>query len=312
MNRRTVLAYIGLLYFFLIASISVLGLYGCGGTETQPEPDTTPAYSEVNYLSVETSICGTYAFGLNGCYIPEGSAAKGYSLKVQGFAKGTITVLGCSKEVKRRYSQNQLIAIPLDDLYEKAALSRSDSCTFRVIVAPDYIEGSTDKIFPRLGKVTIEVHAKGVTPLKRPMGQQVRESNSIIPVVIDVPSTEGEFLFSGCGSEYRGQFFNGKATLPAFDLKKDCLYVIGFKAATGERYLWSHYVSVYKAKTILLPRVAKFKSSSEFCIEAGPTTTFIALNNEWSNSNRICADLPGPFRVRTFTVKRNSYEFVRP
>lgn len=312
MNRRTVLAYIGLLYFFAIGAFVVLGFYGCGGTETQPEPDTTPAYSEVNYLSVETSICGSYAFGLNGCYIPEGSQAKSYTLRVQGFAKGTITVMGCSREIKRRYSQNQVISIPLDDLYEKATLVRTDSCTFRVIVAPDYIEGSEDKIYPRIGKVIIEVHAKGVVPLKRPMGAQYRETNSIIPVVIDLPSAEGEFLFTGCGSEYRGQFFGGRATLPAFDLKRDCLYVIGFRSTTGERYLWSHYVSVYKARTILLPRVAKSKTSTEFCVEGGPTTTFIALNNDWANSNRICADLPGPYRIRTFTVKRNSYEYFSP
>lgn len=297
----------------LILLLSCLCLVSCGAPRV--EPDEAPAYSQVGYHSAEINLCGHDFFGVAGCSFASGSSAN-QSVQIQAYAVGEISILSelCHVDWKHRYTENETVTISLADLLGVATLERSNSCTLRVIVSPDPLKDSEQPVFPRTGLIAIEVRSPGISDLLLPPGDQVRSS--------DVPDSQGfqkemtasgEFLLTKCdGSRIQQEFAPGHLVLPALDRKTSCKYQYAVRLSDGNIFSGVFQRSVFAANTVLLARPSIQRTPGKICIQADPSaTTFVAINNEWSNGADMCADGPGPFKIRVWTVKRNYAEVIQ-
>lgn len=305
---------ITLLVYAIVAALGItILLSSCGHVVKE---DQAAPYSDTNYLSIETELCGMLGVGLNGCYVKNGESVGNRSLVVQGIYQGEVEIIssGCGINLVERYSMNERKAIPLSRLYGKNTLSRNDSCTFRIVLKPDVIKDSKVKMFPRLGRIFIEVLPSDVSRLEGSIGDRVAASSSdSSSITVTLPVKEnGKFQLANCsGSPIQGDIVNGVAKLPGLKRDKDCKYQIAFRT-DSKKYIWIYYRNVYLRNTDILPDPVVTQKGREFCVTANDSiTTFVSINDKWSNSNNLCLNVSGLAIIRTITVKRNSTTFRR-
>jgi len=296
----------------LIAVVSIL-FSSCGSPTTRPDP--APAYSDGGYRSVEMSMCGKYFFGVGGCHYASGTAATD-RLGVQGFAKGEIAVFSdlCHVDFKTRYGENEFISIALSDLLDTSTLQRNHSCTLRVIVSPDPLKGSEEKIYPRVGEIYVEVRSPGIQGLPLPIADQVRLSDQPDQKGLSIPmQSAGEYQQTRCADAPIQQgFVPPLLTFEPIARVKSCKYQYSVRTQDGKKYSQVFMRNVYAANTVLLARPKITREADKLCIESDPSvTTFIAIDSEWTNKTKLCAKGKGPFKVRVFTTKRNYFEIVK-
>lgn len=297
---------------FLTVAASLV-FSSCGTPNTRPDPN--PAYSDGGYRSVEMSMCGKYFFGVGGCHYASGSAATD-RLGIQGFAKGEITVFSdlCHVDYKVRYGENEFVSVALSDLLDTSTLQRQHSCTLKVIVSPDPLKGSEEKIYPRVGEIYVEVRSPGIQGLPLPIADQVRASDQPDQRGISIPmQSAGEYQVTRCQEPtVQTPFGPGELTFPQLSRKFSCKYQYAVRTQDGKKYSQVFMRNVYAANTVLLARPKMTRDGDKFCIEADPSTsTFLAIDNEWTNKTKLCVKGKGPFKVRVFTTKRNYFEIVK-
>jgi len=297
---------------FLIVAASLV-FSSCGSPTTRPDP--APAYSDGGYRSVEMSMCGKYFFGVGGCHYASGTAATD-RLGVQGFAKGEIAVFSdlCHVDLKTRYGENEFVSIALSDLLDTSTLARAHSCTLKVIVSPDPIKGSEEKVYPRVGEIYVEVRSPGIQGLALPTADQVRLSDQPDQKGFQIPmQSAGEYQLTRCAEPpVVAAFPQGDLVLPNLARKSSCKYQYAVRTADGKKYSQVFMRNVYAANTVLLARPKITREADKLCIESDPSvTTFIAIDAEWTNKTKLCAKGKGPFKVRVFTTKRNYFEIVK-
>lgn len=294
-------------WFGLISAVSIL-CFSCGSVKTPP--DAAPPYVETDFHSVEADFCGVHYFGVGGCSLPVGTGTSKISLAIQGFLTGEVAIFSdtCHTEFKARYKDNEKVVVTLKDLVGEDKLARVHSCTFRVVVAPDVIKNSQEKMWPRTGQFYLEVTQPTWISLPA-AADQVRASEAPESPRAIVKGS-GEYLLSGCAPPVQGSFVD--VLQLSFQRKTSCKYQLGIKGSDGKKYSWILLRNVYKQNTEVLPKSKITKDGKQICVEVSPEyTTFVSINNVWKNGYRVCSSEPGPWAVRVFTTKRNSYEMVR-
>lgn len=295
------------------ASLILTILTACGHMVKEDQAD---AYSDTNYLSVESILCSNAGTGLNGCYVQDGESIADKSLIIQGLYQGEVEIFSqsCGINIVERYGLHERKVIPLSRLYRKNTLRREDSCTFRIVLKPDVLKDTKVKMYPRLGRFFIEVLPAGVERFPAAFGDQISQSSSSSgDWLLTLPVKEdGKFQLAHCSGEpIQGEIVKGAAKIPGFKRDKDCKYQVALRTAS-KKYIWIYYRNVYLRNTDLLPEPRVTKEGNKLCVYANESiTTFVSINNNWKNSSEICAEVSGISTIRTVTVKRNNTIFWR-
>lgn len=280
--------------------------------------DSANPYSSTNYQSIETTACGLTTIGPNGCYVESDASISNSSIAVQGFYKGEIEFFSdlCNINFVERYNLNERVVFPLSRIYGKNRLEASDSCTFTIIMKPDVVDKSDVKMWPRIGRVFVEVMRPGVQPLKLSRGDQVMTKNSSSgSTTVSLPVNEdGVYQVLGCSNtEVTGKVNNGKAVIQDFPRNRNCKYQVNFKTVTGKKYSWIFFRNVYAVNTDILAKPKITRVGNKVCVEGNQSIlSFVSINEKWENSHKMCHTVgSGSAIVRTFTVKRNTFHVVK-
>lgn len=285
----------------------IIALSSCGHVVKE---DPGNSYTDTNYLSVESKLCGNFSSDINECYVKENQDISNLNLFVQAVYTGEIQVLSssCNINFNLRYGLHENIKIPLKNIYNKKSLLRQDSCTFTIILKPDVIKDSKVKMFPRIGKFYIEVLKSGIKEFSPLKPIQAMESTSLLPEkTLKLPIKEnGEFQLADCENNLiKGNVVNGNFTLPKLNRKISCKYQIGIKTSNN-KFIFVYYINVFTRKTTILPNPKLTVKNDQICADSSEdTTTFISINNKWKNGNSICAKKEKENIIRVYTVKRN-------
>lgn len=312
----------------------------CSSVEVREDRD--PAYLDVGYLSVETTLCNQTTSGINICYFKDGQKTEGLNLKIQGIIDGEMSVYGgiCGVDRNIRYVDNGVVEIPLSSIFGDF-FDREESCTITVDVYLDPIKGSDISLRGRRGKIIFEIlpdfaddfPKSVVTDGKYNFGLQLRVTPSLSDKVArDIPrwmaidlgeGTAGDYRIQGCDFEIEDRFENGsnifidlKSLLEK--IKRSCKMQFAAVTDSGKAYYWVYYVNIFKVEAIILPApiiTFKKKSGSTFiCVEASEATTSLtSINNTYLNDNKLCVKYieDTDYFIRTITVNRNSLTLFR-
>lgn len=246
----------------LIGLLSIAVLTSCG--TAPPVADPNPPTIDMGHKRVETSICGRWSVGENGCIFPEGRISG--VLKIYRIWEGelTITGQGCGVDKSITYpnSGGEWIDIDLRDL---VGSSIEEDCFLNIIQFPKF-KGQDQTQFPVRGingSVLLGVCPAGV---KCSYSSEQRRAGSSTPTWSPNVPASGQYLLRGCGKEIvpATQYaeplkLDLKAKWPGgypTEGKVGCTFILAVRGDDGQKLKTYRRIWFYKKGAILLPAPA--------------------------------------------------------